>query len=170
MPFAVSSSIPCNGVFSPANIVTLRIAITTCFAAPPLPKPQNVALEGMMCSPAPTVTPRTALTWAGVTSAQESVGGAAQDGRTHISSNRKKPAIATLTLTFRFIREPPFEHRLNHFPSTTSTRRLSALPLAVALSATGLVAPNPSGANRDTSTPCCFSQATTDLARASESG
>src|SRR5947199_2101399 len=50
-----------------------------------------------------------------------------------------------------------------------STRRFSALPLAVELSATGRLAPNPWGASRPASTPCAFSHAITEIARFCES-
>jgi hypothetical protein len=59
---------------------------------------------------------------------------------------------------------------LFYFASATSTRRLSARPLAVALSATGRAAPNPCGTSWLAVTSCVVSHVTTDFARAWESG
>src|ERR1700724_1158578 len=55
------------------------------------------------------------------------------------------------------------------FGSAISTRRFFALPASVALSAIGLVLPNPLPVSRSAATPCCASQVTIALARASES-
>jgi hypothetical protein len=58
----------------------------------------------------------------------------------------------------------------NYFGAVAiSTRRFSARPLAVALSATGRDAPKPCGTRRLASTPCAFSHAMTEIARFCES-
>jgi hypothetical protein len=57
-----------------------------------------------------------------------------------------------------------------YFARATSTRRFSARPLAVALSATGRVVPNPCGTSWLAVTLCVVSQVTTDFARPWESG
>jgi hypothetical protein len=55
---------------------------------------------------------------------------------------------------------------IGHLAGEISTRRLSALPFWVALSATGRVALKPSGTKRLIGTPFAVSQETTEAARA----
>jgi hypothetical protein len=55
------------------------------------------------------------------------------------------------------------------YGSAISTRRFFALPTSVALLATGLVLPKPLAVSRSAVTPCCVSQLTIALARASDS-
>jgi len=62
----------------------------------------------------------------------------------------------------------PISPHIFYFAGATSTRRFSARPFAVALSATGRVAPKPCGTNRFAATPFAVSHDTTDAARASE--
>src|SRR6185437_2847985 len=103
MPDADSFVMPLNGVFSFVNIVTLMIAVTTRFFAVSLRKPDRVVLEGTTCSPAPTVTPSAALTCAGVTSAQASVGGAASAICRLLKVKTRKALETPAATDFQFI-------------------------------------------------------------------
>src|SRR5215472_294319 len=134
-----------------------------------VPQWQRFVLVGVSGVPAPTVTPNTALTCADVSRAQASFGGAAYAGFVLLSDASTRAEKIAASAIFRFILSS-FNPQIRYFASDTSTRRFNARPLGVALSATGRVAPNPCGASSDTSTPCSFSQVTTDFARASESG
>src|SRR5579863_5298721 len=59
-------------------------------------------------------------------------------------------ALPFRALPFQALR---FRAFVAHFASETSTRRFSARPFGVALSATGRVAPNPSGSSRSDAMP-----------------
>src|SRR5436190_11929850 len=93
------------------------------------------------------------------------------DSKTNVNSTTTQSLTSVWSPLSRLIYVLPYSIGLrNYFGAVAiSTRRFSALPLAVALSATGRLAPKPWGARRLTSTRCAFSQAMTEIARFCES-
>src|SRR5579864_6394015 len=78
-------------------------------------------------------------------------------------------AIAHPHACHQVLRQPAYFPAAVQFGSAISTRRFFALPASVALSAIGLVLPKPLAVSRSAAIPCCASQVTIALARASES-